>query len=271
MPDFISYGILGLVQGLSEFLPISSTGHLIVTRALLGLETPDGLAIDAVLQCGTVLAVIVYFRSDLIHLARTAVRQLFWAPVEVKDARLLRALIAGTVPGVVAGLLLESTMDTVFRNPHLVAYALIVGSLFFMAAEYVYKRVHVSLSLEDFGWRRGFVVGVFQSLALVPGMSRSGMTISGGLFLGFTREAAARFGFLLSVPIIAGSGLKKLIDLYSSGMLTSVEGPLIFGTLIAFVSGLLAIHGLLLFVRTRTLYAFVVYRVILALLILSFL
>ena len=251
MPDFISYGILGLVQGLSEFLPISSTGHLIVTRALLGLQTPNGLAIDAVLQCGTVLAVIVYFRHDLIALLKTAVLMLFGAPVPVNGARLLRALIAGTVPGVVAGLLLESTMDTVFRSPHLVAYALIAGSLIFMAAEYAHKKLHEPLTLEDIGWRRGFIVGVFQSLALIPGMSRSGMTIAGGLFLGFSREAAARFGFLLSVPIIAGSGLKKLIDLSSSGMLSSVEGPLIFGTLVAFASGLLAIHGLLLFVRTR--------------------
>jgi undecaprenyl-diphosphatase len=180
------------------------------------------------------------------------------------DRSLLIALIVGTIPAVFFGLLLENSMDTVFRNTDLVAYALLVGSAIFVLAEYVSTQKKEKLSLETIGWKKGILIGLFQSIALIPGMSRSGMTISGGLFFGLTREAAARFGFLLSVPIIFGSGIKKIFELSGTGVLQSYEMPLLFGTVVAFVSGLASIHVLLMFVRTQPLYIFALYRVLLA-------
>jgi undecaprenyl-diphosphatase len=253
MHDVVAFSILGLVQGLTEFLPVSSTGHLILAREVFGFSTDHGLAIDAVLQLATATAVAVYFFKDILNLLR------------LKDRQLLYALIAGTIPAVILGLLLESEMATVFRSATLVAYALIAGSLVMLAAEFFSKRIEQK---KETGWVAGLVVGLFQSLALIPGMSRSGMTISGGLFMGLTREAAARFGFLLSVPIILGSGAKKLLELGFDGTLNAVGPDLLVGTAIAFASGLLAIHVLLLFVRTQPLYVFIVYRVVLAALIL---
>lgn len=249
MHDVWAFSILGLVQGLTEFLPVSSTGHLILVREVFGFSTDHGLAIDAVLQIATALAVVVYFFKDILKLERTTII----------------ALAAGTVPAVIVGLFLESTMDTLFRSATLVAYALLAGSAVMLVAEVVARRVPRS---EGSAWWKGVVIGLFQCLALVPGMSRSGMTISGGLFMGLTREGAARFGFLLSVPIILGSGLKKLLELGFDGTLNAVGPDLLVGTAIAFASGLLAIHVLLLFVRKQPLYVFIVYRLLLAAIIL---
>ncbi len=254
-----SLGVLGMVQGITEFLPISSSGHLIIARDIFSFATEHGLAIDAVLQLATVLAVIVYFWKDL------------WAIVAERKYMLGLALIAGTIPALIAGLLVEDLMETVFRSSHLVAYALIVGSLVMLAAEWIsghrMSRGH-PMSSTTLDWRAGLVVGLFQALALVPGMSRSGMTISGGMFLGLSREEAARFGFLLAVPILLGSGLKKLVELESGGALSEIGIPLFVGSLTAFVSGMLAIHALLLIVRRTPLTVFVVYRLALASLIL---
>ncbi|MES2135355.1 MAG: undecaprenyl-diphosphatase UppP [Patescibacteria group bacterium] len=271
MGDWLIFSILGLVQGITEFLPISSSGHLIVVREILGANTANGLAVDAVLQFGTILAVVVYFFKDLLNLAHTALKRVLGKPVEAESSRLLIALIVGTIPAIIFGLFLEKTMDTLFRNTHLVAYALIAGSVVFLVAEYVSKRKETSLGVEAVGFWRSLCIGFFQSLALIPGMSRSGMTISGGLFLGLSREASARFGFLLSVPIILGAGLKKFFELNGAGAFTVIGTPLILGSVVAFVSGLLAIHFLLQFLRTHPLYVFAVYRVLLAVAILMLL
>ncbi len=270
MPDILSFSILGLVEGVTEFLPVSSSGHLILVRDLLGMNTGNGLAMDAVLQLAGLLAIVVYFWRDLLRLARAALLGISGRPPARKeDERLILALIVGTLPALIIGFFLEKTMETVFRNPHLVAYALIAGSLVFLLAEYVSKK-EVSGGMETVGMRRGLLIGFFQALALVPGMSRSGMTIAGGLMLGLSRDAAARFGFLLSVPIIAGSGLKKLLELSEGGELVTLGAPLLLGSAVAFFSGLLAIHGLLLFLRRYPLYVFAAYRVLLAVLILVF-
>lgn len=271
MHDWIIFSILGLVEGVTEFLPISSSGHLIVARELLGATGGNGLAVDAVLQFGTILAVVVYFFKDLLNLAYTALYRVLGKSVRKEDEKLLIALIIGTIPAVILGLLLEKTMDTVFRNTHLVAYALIAGSFIFICAEYVARRLKEYKGVETVGSLKAFLIGLFQSIALIPGMSRSGMTIAGGLFLGLSREAAARFGFLLSVPIILGAGAKKIFELQKTGELVSLGTPLLFGSAVAFVSGLLAIHVLLKFLRTHPLYVFAVYRVLLAITILLFL
>jgi undecaprenyl-diphosphatase len=271
MHDWLIFSILGLVEGITEFLPISSSGHLIVARELLGATNANGLAVDAVLQFGTILAVVVYFFKDLLNLAYTALYRVLGKPVRKEDERLLVALIIGTVPAVILGFLLEKTMDTIFRNTHLVAYALIFGSLIFIFAEYLSRRGKKYGGVESVDFFKAFVIGLFQTIALVPGMSRSGMTISGGLFLGLSREAAAKFGFLLSVPVILGAGAKKFFELQSMGDLSALGTPLLLGSVMAFLSGLVAIHALLKFLRTHPLYVFAVYRVLLALAILVFL
>jgi undecaprenyl-diphosphatase len=270
MEDILSFGILGLVQGLTEFLPVSSTGHLILAREFFDISAEYGLAVDAVLQLSTALAVIVYFAKDLGRLTLRAFEWVAQKPVPREDTRLIVALLIGTVPAVVAGFFLEGTMETMFRSATLVAYALLAGSAVMLLAELlVSKRNGVPQDLSTISASRGLLIGLFQALALVPGMSRSGMTISGGLFLGLSRESAARFGFLLSVPIILGSGLKKLLELEAGGALSDIGGALFIGSVASFIAGLAAIHVLLLFVRSQPLYLFIVYRIVLAVVILA--
>lgn len=270
--DILSATLLGVVQGLTEFLPVSSSGHLIVARDLLGLGLENGLAFDAVLQLATALAVVVYFWNDILTLLYNAYRLLMGKGVDPHTRTLLFALVLGTIPAVIFGVLLESYMETAFRSAALVAWVLIAGSLLMLLAEYVHARMNTknkqaflnaspSASLTI---KKGIAVGFFQVLALVPGMSRSGATISGGLLLGLSREQATRFAFLLSVPIVFGSGMKKMFELENTGALSSEWLPLLLGSLVAFCVGLSAIHFMLRFLRTHTLVPFVIYRVALA-------
>jgi undecaprenyl-diphosphatase len=256
--------VLGVVQGIAEFLPISSSGHLIIARELLGLVTNYGLAVDAVLQLATACAVLLYFRADLIALAQSMGNRLRGRAMDTTTSTLFWSLVVGTLPAIVGGLLLEEYMETTFRSASLVAWVLIAGSVLFMGAEYGAARmVAKPLSVP-----RGIVIGLFQTLALVPGLSRSGSTISGGMLMGLSREAAARFSFLLSLPIILGSGLKKLIEL-NTVSISSHEWMMIgVAALVAFGAGLTCIHYLLRFLKTHSLIPFVVYRVALALIVL---
>ncbi len=270
---YIDAIILGAVQGLTEFLPVSSSGHLLLVRDLLQLPLVGTLTFDAVLQCATVLAVVVYFARDLWGIVLSALRYVTRKPVSEKEKTYLWAIILGTIPAIILGLLLESEMDSVFRNVHLVALALIAGSaLMYSAQKYAEKTSPRSVLGESSGLtiKKGLVVGFFQSLALVPGISRSGATISGGLLAGLSREEATRFSFLLSVPILVGSGLKKLleVDFTASG---GILGPLFAGSLVSFVVGFLAIHYFIKYLKTHTLSVFIWYRVLLALVIFLFL
>jgi len=258
--------ILGFVQGVTEFLPVSSTGHLILARDLLGLQTDHGLAVDATFHFATAFAVLLYFRKDLQKLLIGAWAFVRQKKVETDTKILLFALIVGTIPGVLLGLTLEDKIDSVFRTPTLVAWMLILGSGLFILAEYMLKKTHKH---KDLTVKKGFIVGLFQALALIPGMSRSGATISGGMLLGLSREKAARFAFLLSLPIILGGGAKKLLDLGGVGMAESEWLVIGFGTVIAFLSGLACIHYLLKFLRNNTLIPFVIYRVVLACVVLT--
>ncbi len=251
--------LLGLVQALTEFLPVSSSGHLVLAHELFG-STPNDLAFDAVLQLATALSVVVYFRQDIFDLFQTFVRKMARLPVNQKDITLLYALLIGTVPGVVLGLLLESAMETLFRNPLLVAGTLVAGSLLFAYGEWRYLS---EPRREIMTVKKGLAIGLFQSLALVPGVSRSGASIVGGMLLGLTRVEAARFSFLLAIPIILGSGGKKLLELMAAGEASNYSA-LLLGSLVSFLVGLFAIHFMLSFVRNHTLWPFIWYRVILA-------
>jgi len=258
--DIISGIILGAVQGLTEFLPISSSGHLILTRSVLGLQTESGLAVDAVLQLATAFAVLIYFRHVFVDLATTAIKMIARKPVEKQNRNRFLAVIIGTIPAIILGLLLEDLMETAFRSATLVVGTLLLGAALMYAAE-LYKDHHQNKPLT---WKRGLIVGFFQCLALVPGMSRSGSTIAGGLFIGLKRDRAARFSFLLSFPIIAGSGFKKLLDLGTDGLLSGLGGGLVAGFITAFLIGLAAIWFLMHFLRRHSLRVFVAYRVVLA-------
>jgi len=267
MWDVVTYVVLGFVEGLTEFIPVSSSGHLILVRSFFNLATGDDLAIDAVLQLATACALLVYFWRDILNLAYTALYLVVRKPARTEDVRLLVAIIVGTVPAVVLGLLFEHAMETIFRSATLVAYALIAGSIVMIGADYAMTRVSTRVP-SGITWWNGIVVGLFQSLALIPGMSRSGMTIAGGMFLGFSRSDAARFGFLLSVPILFGSGLKKLYELDASGALSSAGMPLFAGVVVAFLTGLASIAVLMAVVRKTPLAVFALYRVALAVVIL---
>jgi undecaprenyl-diphosphatase len=250
--------ILGAVQGLTEFLPVSSSGHLILARAFFGFETPHPLAVDAVLQLATIFAVGCYFFRDFVALARAALRMLARKPVEPAERTMVWAIVLGTVPVVAAGLLLEDLMETAFRSPALVAGTLVAGGLLMLAAE------RAATQRSALTVRSGVGIGLFQMLALVPGVSRSGATIAGGLLLGLDRAAAARFSFLLAFPAILGSGLKKLLELGGDPALAAIAVPLAASFVTSFAVGLACIHVLLRYLRTRTLAAFVWYRFALA-------
>ncbi len=252
--------LLGVVQGLTEFLPVSSTGHLILTRELFGIEATNALAFDAILHLATAGAVILYFHKDLSVLINAVLRRFGRLPVNTRDITLVYALIAGTIPAVILGLLLESTMETLFRNPLLVAGVLVAGSLLFMYAEWVYEH---SYPQNEMSVMKAIKIGLFQSLALIPGMSRSGASIAGGMLLGLSRHEAARFAFLLAIPVILGAGAKKLLELIQSSDPVPWLGVGV-GAVAAFFTGLLAVHFMLRFVRNHSLWPFIWYRIILA-------
>lgn len=253
--------ILGIIQGLTEFLPISSSGHLIVFRDILGWHTNSDLSFDAVLQLATAFAVIVYFWKDILRLIKSFFNLITQKAVEEKDKIIIFAIIIGTIPAIIVGIFLEKYMETVFRSSLLVALVLLIGSLFMYLAE------KFSNKDKELTIKKGFYIGIFQCLALIPGFSRSGATISGGLFLGLNREESARFSFLLSIPIILGSGLKKIFELWLSDQLNSDGITLSIGAITAFVVGLFAIKFLINFLKKYSLKTFIYYRIVLAILI----
>ncbi|MCI0620002.1 undecaprenyl-diphosphatase UppP [Candidatus Wolfebacteria bacterium] len=253
--DIFSAIVLGVVQGVTEFIPVSSTGHLVLVREVFQLPDAGGLAFDAVLHLATALAVLVYFRHDIWQLIRRP----------KTHAVLWHALILGTVPAVLIGFFLRDAVETVFRNPVVVVTALFGGSVLFILAERL-GRHDQTLSPS-----KGFWVGLYQATALVPGVSRSGASIAGGLLFGLTREEATRFAFLLSFPIILGAGSLKLLELAHGGVGDGLGIELLVGSLTAFILGLAAIHFMIRFLKHHTLYGFAVYRVLLAILVVVFL
>jgi undecaprenyl-diphosphatase len=256
--------ILGFIQGLTEFLPVSSSGHLILLNDLLGVVDGGSLAFDAILHLATASAVLIYFRKDFWVLLQVILRKLGRLPVQNRDLILAYALLAGTVPAVILGVLAEDIIATVFRNPLLVAGSMITGSLLFVYAEW---RYYNHTPTNDMTLKKGIQIGLFQCLAFVPGFSRSGATICGGMLLGLSRSEAARFGFLLAVPLLMGAGAKKLLDLIAMGGDGVNWLPIMLGAGVAFGVGLLAIHFMLAFVRRYSLWPFVWYRITLALLV----
>ncbi|MFE6385218.1 undecaprenyl-diphosphate phosphatase [Nocardiopsis dassonvillei] len=256
--------ILGLVQGLTEFLPISSSGHLRVVSAFFGWPDP-GAAFTAVSQIGTELAVVIYFRQRVWAILSTWTRSLFNRELRSDiNARMGWYVILGSVPIVVLGLLLEDQIDSVFRDLRLIALNLIIFGVILGIVDR-YSRKH--RTLEDLNVSRGMTFGLFQALALVPGVSRSGGTVTGGMLLGFKRADAAEYAFLLALPAVFGSGLYKLTDIGENEY--AGWGATIVGTLIAGVVGFIVIAWLMRFISTHSFMPFVYYRVGLGILILA--
>jgi undecaprenyl-diphosphatase len=256
--------VLGIVQGLTEFLPISSTAHLRILPAIVGWGDP-GAAFTAVVQLGTMAAVLVYFREDLWRIARASLAALRDAEARRSlDARLGLYIVLGTIPIGILGLVFSDQIETGARDLTLIGAALIVFGLVLLAAD---RAGTHERDLESFGSRDGWVIGLAQALALVPGVSRSGATMSAGLFLGLERAAAARYSFLLSVPAVVLSGLFELRHVGEGGGAAAV--PTVIATLAAFVVGYASIAFLLRFLVDHTVVAFVAYRVALGALVLA--
>jgi len=248
--------VLGLVQGLTEFLPISSSAHILIVSQLLGWQDP-GAAFTAVTQIGTETAVIVFFRRDIVRIIDTWARSLRKPALRGSiDARMGWYVIIGTIPIGVLGVIFAKQIETAARNLWLVAGTLIVFGIILGIADALGRR---RLSLANLDARDGIVFGFGQALALIPGVSRSGATITTGLALGYTREAAARYAFLLAIPAVLASGLYEATKI---GDDTAVSwGPTLLATAIAFIVGLAVIAWLLRWVSTRSYLPFVIYRV----------
>jgi undecaprenyl-diphosphatase len=260
--------VLGLVQGLTEFLPVSSSGHLIVVPALLGWHDPfiDSLAFSVMLHIATLLALLVYFRADwlrLIPAGLAAIRDRSLG--DDRDRRLAWLLAVATVPAVIVGVALNDAIETVFREPRLVAVTLVLGAAILFIADRVGSH---SKSVQSITFPVAVGIGAAQALALIPGVSRSGISISAGLFAGLDRESAARFAFLMATPITAGAGLWELRKILGGEARVDLPlGPLLAGMVAALVAGLLAIAVLLRYLRTHGTGVFVAYRLALAALV----
>jgi undecaprenyl-diphosphatase len=258
--------ILGIVQGLTEFLPISSSGHLLIVPALFGWEDP-GAAFTAVIQLGTMAAVVLYFRSDLWRIARAWTLGLFKRTTteeEHFDARMGWYLALGTVPIVIFGLLFKDQIEGGARNLYIVGTMLIVFGAIMAAADMFAKHVR---QLSEIKPPDAVVIGLAQSLALIPGVSRSGATITFGLFRGFSRRDAARFSFLLSIPAVVLSGLYELKDAIGHDTGASLFAVIV-ATIVSFVVGYWSIAFLLKWLGEHSLKIFVLYRFALGALVL---
>ncbi|HSJ74027.1 MAG TPA: undecaprenyl-diphosphate phosphatase [Miltoncostaeaceae bacterium] len=249
--------VLGIAQGLTEFLPISSTAHLRIVPAFAGWEDP-GAFFTAVVQLGTMLAVVIYFWRDLVRIVRTWYLSLRRPELRGElDARMGWYVIVATIPIVIFGVIFRDQIETGARNLYLIGVTLIVLGLILLWADRTSRRVR---DVDQVGMRDAVWVGLAQALALIPGTSRSGATITAGLFLGLKREAAARFSFLLSVPAIVLSGLYGLLEIFTDSDDVSL-GALTLATVFAFVFGYLSIAFLLRFLATHSMLVFVIYRV----------
>jgi undecaprenyl-diphosphatase len=257
--------VMGIVQGFTEFLPVSSSGHLIIVPFLFGWHDPfiDSLAFSVMLHIGTLLALFIYFWADWLRLIPAGLatirdRSFRGDP----DRRLAWLLVAATIPAAIVGFLFNDIIESNVREVGLVALNLVVGGGILWLAD---QRGGRAKGVTDVSFPVAFGIGAAQAVALVPGISRSGISISAARFAGLGREAAARFSFLMAAPVTAGAAIFELRKLMTgeAGVAVSIE-PLVIGMVAAFVSGIIAIGVLLRYVRTRSMTVFVVYRLVLA-------
>ncbi|GGS94169.1 undecaprenyl-diphosphatase [Planobispora rosea] len=257
--------VLGVLQGLTEFLPISSSAHIRVVAALFGWDDP-GAAFTAVIQLGTEAAVLIYFRKEIWEIVSTWTQAL-WKP-ELRGhhaARMGWYVIVGTLPILVLGLFFKDSIETVFRDLRLIGTTLIVFGLILWFAD---RTARTKLTLEKhLSFPHAIVYGLAQSLALIPGVSRSGGTITAGLLLDYRREEAARYSFLLAIPAVLGAGVLELFEIGEGG--APAWGPTILATVISFAVGYAAVAWFLKYISTHRFTGFVIYRVVLGIVIIA--
>jgi undecaprenyl-diphosphatase len=256
--------VLGLVQGLTEFLPISSSAHLRIVSAFAGWEDP-GAAFTAVTQIGTEAAVLIFFRKDIAGIVTTWVKSLYTPSLRGElDARMGWYIIVGTLPIAVLGLIFQDTIETTFRDLRLIGTTLVVFGLILMFADRIALN---NRGMDKLNGKESLIYGFAQSLALIPGVSRSGGTVTAGLLMGYRREVAARYSFLLAIPAVLASGGLELFKIGEGP--APAWGPTILATVVAFVVGYAAIAWFLKYISTHSFTVFVVYRVVLGLVVLG--
>ena len=259
--------ILGIVQGLTEFIPVSSSGHLVLVPHFLGwqLAGPQVFVFDVLVQWGTLFAVFVYFWHDLVNIARAFFRSLFKGrPFAEHDACLGWYLILATIPAVVMGLLFKDKIETAFNSAHATGFYLLLTAVLLVVAE---KVGHRNRRMEELSWWDALWIGLAQVLALLPGVSRSGSTIAGGMTRHFDRASAARFSFLMSVPVMLGAGILALDDLFHLPGMDGLLLPLLLGFFTAMIAGYIAIHWLIAYLSHHSLYVFAIYCTVLGMLV----
>lgn len=253
--------VLGIVQGLAEFLPISSSAHLSLVPYVFGWEDP-GLAFDVALHLGTLAAVLWYFRLEWIALTRAGFQILLSRKIETDEQRRALFIVIATIPGAIGGLVLQKYAETVFRDPKITAVALIVMGTLLWAADRFARQAR---ELTNFRWTDALLIGIAQVFALIPGVSRSGSTMTAGRALGFDRTSAATFSFLMSMPITAAAAVVKVPEALREG----ITLPIVVGILASGISGWLAISVLLRYVSTKSFGVFALYRWVLGLAVLA--
>ena len=256
--------VLGLTQGATEFAPVSSSGHLILVPWLFNWSILNDPALnktfDVALHVGTLVGAIIYFRRDLWRYLKAWFHSVRWRSMSTPDERLAWALVIGTIPGAIAGMLLESTIEQRLGQPWIMVITFAVGGVVLW---WVDARSLQDRHLDSIGPRTGLGLGTLQALALQPGVSRSGITMTGGRWIGLDRESAARFSFLLAIPIIAGAGLAKGVDLLQSGF-QGYAGEFFWGFVASAISGFVVIWGLLAYLRRHSFKVFMIYRLVVA-------
>ena len=253
--------LLGLLQAATEFLPVSSSGHLLVARDLVDFGVADGLAFDVALHVGTLVAILVYFRRDMADLVRGVVGLLAPARASASSRRLARNVVVACIPAGVVGWFLDDVIEAYARHPGVVVVTLVAGAIVFFAAERWWRG---DSRMEGLETRDALVVGLAQVLALVPGVSRSGITIAAGMARGLRRDEAARFSFVMATPLLAGAGLKTGLDLAAAPPNPDERAAFAVGAVVSALAGWLVIRFLLGFLRRRSLSAFAWYRLALA-------
>jgi undecaprenyl-diphosphatase len=264
MEDVFRAIVLGIVQGLTEFLPISSSGHLVVVRDLFHWSETDSLTFDVALHVGTTVAVLAYFWREWLSMARSV---LLWVTRQAEPSRIrhpydehvFALIVLGSIPVAIAGLALESWLEDNVRDPVVIGCTFIVFGLVLFAAE---RLSRPERTLEEARPIDAVIIGLAQACSLVPGVSRSGFTISAALFRGFTRQDAARYSFLLSTPAIAGAALLKFSEAANNGTLSDNLGPIVVGAVVSAIVGFLAIGLLLRLIQSFSFTPYVIYRIL---------
>jgi undecaprenyl-diphosphatase len=255
--DLLHAIVFGAVQGITEFLPISSTAHLILVPWFMGWP-PHSLEFDVALHLGTLVALLIYFRSDWISLIRSSTK-LLQRDTSDPNSRMAAFILVATIPGALAGLFGEDFIENYLRDdPRLISFTLITLALVLVIAELKGRR---EKALDKVSWADAITVGFAQAVALIPGVSRSGVTMTAGLFRGMRRDAAARFSFLLSAPIIAGAVAKKLLDVAQAGLPSDQVAAFGAGIIVSGIVGYASIAVLLRYLQTNNTFIFVYYRI----------